>query len=130
MDWFKENWKRDLDREAENQRRERQKLAKQKEEADRQAAIQAEARERQREKERLVEHGNRFQCHVCGKRSKGPHSYWHNFRSYDPDAADPDGEVRYDWDAPDDLKACSECGKYACEKHIYRGICKKCAKKR
>ena len=72
-----------------------------------------------------------FRCHMCGLLPTGPlttevpnddngeGSMWRQ----------PDTYLVVNWNMPDNLTQCVKCHKWACEEHIHKGICKKCAEK-
>jgi len=73
----------------------------------------------------LVGFRRKYDCCVCGEPAEPD-------VVTKPIAADgdyaPSGEVEVAiWTSPHDRRQCTVCGKWACEKHIEAGICKKCA---
>jgi hypothetical protein len=68
--------------------------------------------------------GDKFRCHICGRRAEKPRIVRHY-------AGDGDWDEYEDWNEPGDLSKCEICGKWACsslsegrELHMYDGICK------
>jgi DNA repair exonuclease SbcCD ATPase subunit len=133
MPLFKDDWKRRIDR-AEKQLQKR--LQEEQEKAKREQKLREmeehkkfSERRKQEYEERLREHQQRFSCHVCGKPSQGPAEV----SVYEPLSLEPGMPYdRYvgtttDWNSPTGLSKCSKCGKWVCEKHIYKGICRQCA---
>jgi len=65
----------------------------------------------------------RFKCHICSKFPSGPlviKEQWYGGEIWP--------EATY-WDMPIGMGKCVTCGKWACEDHIYRKVCQKCAER-
>lgn len=70
--------------------------------------------------------GDKFQCHVCGKRASKPG------QKMGSNGNDMNGEERGwvdDYDKPGDLFECSICHQWTCPDHIHSEVCKTCAEK-
>jgi len=116
-----DGWKGRIDHWLEKEREKREKVA----------ARETEKQKRRREKEeaeKLTEHQRRFHCCVCGKPSPGPFMGLTGVPISDwPGWVDEPGPH---WRIPTGgLKKCSQCGQWACEEHIHKGICQNCAKR-
>jgi hypothetical protein len=82
-----------------------------------------EAKENASYERRLFLHKLRFRCCVCGEASSYPHSY-SNFDDFHGHSF-----AGWDWSRPGDLSQCRICGGWACNEHIYNGICQNDAKR-
>ena len=70
--------------------------------------------------------GEAYKCHVCLRPATRPASIPHSSMSGDYST---DTWYEDDWSQPGDLFKCTICGEWTCEEDLYKGICKKCAKK-
>lgn len=72
----------------------------------------------------------RFRCVVCGKLPTGPSGDYYEGSSSSPGMDGGGGRyVPIDWDNPTGLWKCNLGNHWACEDHIYKDICQKCAEK-
>jgi hypothetical protein len=67
-----------------------------------------------------------FSCHICRKPATIPAHEIHTKMSGDYST---DSWYEDNWSKPGDLFECVNCHKLACQEHIYKDICQKCAEK-
>ncbi|MFH1863863.1 MAG: hypothetical protein ABIJ85_03075 [bacterium] len=118
-------WTKKIDDWEERQRIEAERR-RQEAEACRLEAIKA-------EKEARLQHLGKFKCHICGMPAgmpaRRPTGRTHEM-PHDPGSGSSSvAEYVDDWSRPGDLFKCNICHKLTCAKHIYKGICQKCAEK-
>lgn len=84
----------------------------------------------------LKQLGQRFQCQISNHgmpsqrpASKGTGVFHDVSAGADGDFTRTEEDFVEDWSKPGDLQRCKKCQKWACDEHIYKGICQTCAEK-
>lgn len=124
------SWQGRIDKKLEHDRNEAERLKQEAERIERERVLQKQKKEEEVLERKKLELGNKFQCYKCGTPSRKPliRIETHITSDYGAPTGSYDTKVT-DWNFPGDLKECTICHEWACEEHIYKGICQTCAEK-